>query len=115
MPQAPSVGKENAVGSKAVVAADEISTLVVGEADVDRKSGLHGDDAGNFPPANNRPDEMAIVVTEQGDVVNEIDGTHVSAIISAGTNVVSPASVGIGNPTQVAATAATGGWVYGAG
>ena len=51
-------------------------------------------------------------MAEYGNVIDEVHYGYVGAVISARADVVSPASIGIGHCTQIAATTAAGCWIF---
>src|SRR5579883_1300601 len=96
-------------------AAHKVAALIAAKAEVQRQTGLHRDDAGHLPTADRAAHEAALAVAKHRYVIDEVDDGHVAAVVAAGTIVIDPSGVGIGNAAQVAAAAARCRWINGFG
>src|SRR5580693_3053267 len=88
-----------------------IRTLSTADPDVNRQAGFHGDDAGDFPAADCRLQEVVFGVPEQGDVVDEVDHPYVCTVVSTRSLVIQPACVRVRYVAKVSAAATGCGWV----
>src|SRR4029077_13671306 len=70
-----------------------VAALRSAGTDVDRHTGFDGHDARNAPSASYRLHEPAGAVPEDRDVVDEVEGGVMSAIETAGTDIIPPAEV----------------------
>ena len=67
-----------------------IPALSSAESDVDRYAGFHRDNARNLPAAKGGLDQAVRAVTEHRDVIDEVDGGVVRAVIATGADVIFP-------------------------
>src|SRR5579863_193676 len=78
---------------------------------VQRQSGLCGDNARDLPATCNRLYEPALAIAEERDVVNKVDAQDVGAVVSTRSNVVFPTCVRVGHGGEVSSAVPTGGRV----
>src|ERR1700730_5440027 len=84
-----------------------VAALGAAEADVKRKAGFQRDDAGNFPATDGSPNQPIVVVTEERDVVDEVDHGIVRSVKATGADVILPPQVRVRDVLQILATAST--------
>ena len=88
-----------------------VVALSTADPNVNGQAGLHRDDAGDFPSSDSGLQEAAFAMPEQGDVVDEVDDSHVGTVVSARSDVVQPAGVRIRDVAEVATAVTASGRV----
>src|SRR5437588_3705020 len=96
-----------------VGAAYSVAALRATERDVEWEASLQGNDARDLPATDCRPHEPALTVAQEGDVVDEVHHSNVRAVVSAGSDVIHPAGIGIRHSAEVSAAAAGSGRING--
>src|SRR5438874_10514684 len=78
-----------------------VVALLTAQVQIDRNARLRNHDSRNLPATDGRLHKSAGIVTEQGNVIDEVESRIVRAVETAGTDVVLPSQVRIRSLRQV--------------
>ncbi len=89
-----------------IAAREETGDVATIDAQIERNTRFHSDDAGERPSAYNCLHEVAGAVPRKWDVINEVNECDIGTVEDRWTDVVFPAHIRIGDVIQVEAVSA---------